>query len=178
MKFNLFAFYTLAALIFTTPALARADSPDDKTTLQKIIELTSDQDQNINYLSVMDDPSGDAEGIESDPDSKNTSTDNTSTSVSLAQIESDAGAVLLVRDGKNALILKGSLNSKTDVGQFTLSYLSNGLLMTYDSCDFLLKRDSGGWYVQNPSTGLRVTSVKVETWSLGITTISGLCSGG
>jgi hypothetical protein len=177
MKFYLFAFYLLPALIFAVPVLARADSPNDKTTLQRIIELTSDQDQNINYLSVMEDPSGDAEGIESDPDSKNTSTDNISTSVSLAQIESDAGAVLLVRDGKNALILKGSLNSKTDVGQFTLSYLSNGLLMTYDSCDFLLKRDSGGWYVQNSSTGLKVTSVKVETWSLGITTISGICSG-
>lgn len=93
----------------------------------------------------------------------------------LSVIEGKEGAVLYEASGRKAIILSGKLDRATQQGRFTLKYLANGLSMRYESCDFVLDRSGSNWLVKNAYTGGLVREARITSWSMGITTIEGIC---
>jgi hypothetical protein len=142
-----------------------------ESTSQRILDLTSDRDNSVNALSVVKDASGAVTALMA----QETGPNSAQISFPLSQIEGKDGAVLLEVSGRKALILSGKLNRSTQEGKFTIKYLTNGLWMSYKSCDFNLKKDSKGFFVQNAYNGRAVERVHAVTTSLGITTLQGIC---
>ena len=97
---------------------------------------------------------------------------------SLSDISSSSGALIYETQGYKVLFLQGTFDARTQEGDFTMRYLSNGLFGSYKSCSFTLRRDAQGWYVENAYTHVKpVENVFVKTSSLGVSTIVGLCPG-
>jgi hypothetical protein len=142
-----------------------------------LANLTNDKNKNINYLNIMMDKNGLAAGMYNEADPHNTPGDigGGQNTFWLRDIESPNGAVLASSQGRDVLILKGLLNRETQEGKFAIKYLSNGLSMTYKACDFFLKRTGGKWWIKNAYSGGKVSQIRVETWSLGVTTLKGIC---
>lgn len=89
------------------------------------------------------------------------------------------GVVVLQKDQYKVLILSGSVETRSQEGTFTMKYLTNGLLGTYKSCDFLVRRDNNGWYVENIYTHEKpVSNITVVTTKVGVKTLRGICPAG
>jgi hypothetical protein len=146
--------------------------------LQLLIRLTSDRDSDVTYLSAMrkkDDTLGGFYGSHAQP-LFSQDDDATGRNVFwLEEVESPSGAVLAESQGHKAIILNGQLDRSSQEGRFVVRYLSNGLFNRYKSCEFLLRRNGNGWFIQNAYTGRPITDVKVITHALGISTLQGLC---
>jgi hypothetical protein len=140
--------------------------------LDHLATLSSDRDNQVGALNVMLDGNNQVMGLYTRAQSV---TADSSDIVWLRDIESPEGAVLAESDGKKVLILKGRLNRETQEGRFQIHYLANGLWKRYESCDFHLRRSAGDWYVENVYNNSKVDAIKVLTWSLGVTTLEGIC---
>ena len=148
------------------------------TTLQRLITLTSDTNKNVNYLHLMFDANRNISGMFNEDAPGNEIEKDAGTGIfTLAEIESKRGGLLKKSRGYEAIFLLGKLDRNTLEGKFTIRYLANGLFTRYATCDFFLKRVPGqnSWYVQNAYNGKPVTEIFVETYSLGIETIHGIC---
>ena len=150
--------HNLTKLVFTTLLLLSATAAHADS--QKILTVTDDQDSNQAEVDALSN-AGVLTGIAAA--GKNYTT---------AQV---AGGVVMTQKGNyKVLILQGTVNSAQE-GTFTIKYLTNGLFGSYSSCNFTLIHDGQGWYVQNAYTGREVTTMKVLTNSLGVTTLDGIC---
>jgi hypothetical protein len=146
-------------------------------SLVRLVSLTSDRDQNVDYLNLMIDGNRKVTGMYSmpDPNNRDGSEGSGSNVFWLRDIESPRGAVMMRAQNRDVLIMQGRLDPQTQEGRFVIRYLSNGLFGRYGSCEFYLRRSGNGWMVQNAYTRARVTNGKVLTHSLGITTLQGIC---
>lgn len=158
------------------PAKADFPSPDwIRTDAQQLAVITNDHNSDINDLFLLLDSEGQVEGIRFDTQHAN-SDSVTSEDFTLDEIESDAGAVLVHEEGYDAVILKGEIDSVAGKGDLTVSYLSDGLMDSYSDCSALLRRDGKQrWQLINSTTGAIITRMRIRTWSMGISTIEGLC---
>lgn len=86
-----------------------------------------------------------------------------------AQVSS--GAVLEEQQGVQALVLMG----QPSAGKLAIRYVYNGMSGDYRSCNMNLVHNGANWSLTNAYTGGALRSAKVVTWSLGISTIQGLC---
>lgn len=151
-------------------------------SLQKMITLTTDRDADVYFLHLMQDtrslnPTGmfveqrkaflryDGEP-DANPQGK---------AFLLADIEKPAGVPLFEAQGRKVLLLQGTLDRETQEGRLHLKYLANGLSMTYENCDVILRKTKGEFWVQNAYTGAKVTNVKVVTYWAGVVTLEGIC---
>ncbi len=139
------------------------------TTLQKLLTLSTDRDSNTYDLHAMVETRGNS------PTGMYVSTDRGGRAFSLAEIAKPAGVSLFEAQGRKVLILQGRLNSESHEGRMHLKYLANGLSMTYETCDVMVRRSGQNFWLQNAYTGARITSVKVLTYWAGVVTIEGLC---
>ncbi len=151
-------------------------------SLRKMVTLTTDRDADVYFLHLMQDtralhPTGMFvekrksflrydQVPDANPDGK---------PFLLSEIEKPAGVPLFEAQGRKVLIMQGSLNRETHEGRLHLKYLSNGLSMTYETCDVLLRRSGNEFWVQNAYTGDKVTTVKVITYWAGVVTLEGIC---
>lgn len=139
-------------------------------SIQKMFRLTTDRDATAYDLhTMMDTRSLAATGMYV------SSTDSSSRAFLLAEIEKPAGVTLFETQGRKVLLLQGSLNRDTSEGRLHIKYLANGLSMTYETCDVLLRRNGNEYWVQNAYTGAKITAAKVLTYWAGVTTIQGIC---
>lgn len=99
----------------------------------------------------------------------------TSRTFDLSEVSSPAGVVLDGDAEHRAIILRGDIDSGPGEGTLTVSYLKNGLFGSYAECRVNLVRHRGKWQLANAYTGAPVRNVSIETWALGISTISGIC---
>lgn len=172
----------LALMLACTPAFAqdsiweegfwgseRTQAVPPGITLQKMARLSSDRDAKTVDLNVMLSKEGLVQGLFGQAST------GEGRPFWIRDIDSAAGATLLELHGRKVLILKGKLNRNSQEGRFRIQYLTNGVSMRYESCDFLLKENGGKFFVQNAYTGRRITAVKAITHSLGVTTLEGLC---
>lgn len=143
----------------------------------ELVTLSSDQNSNTTTINLMVDSNQEVAGMYNLPNPKNIKDDETKAKnvYWLNDIESAGGSVMLIRRGRNALIMQGALDRGTQEGRFNLKYLINGIFMTYDSCELLLKKKDNSWFVENAYSGEPVNVIKVITHPLGITTLEGLC---
>ena len=138
-------------------------------SIQKMLTLTTDRDANAYDLhAMMDTRNLAATGMY-------VRTSSGCRAFLLADIEKPAGVSLFEAQGRKVLILQGSLNRDTNEGRMHLKYLANGLSMTYETCDVMLRRTDNEYWVQNAYTGAKVTNVKVITYWAGVVTLEGIC---
>lgn len=138
-------------------------------SIQKMLTLTTDRDANAYDLhAMMDTRNLAATGMY-------VRTSSGGRAFLLADIEKPAGVSLFETQGRKVLILQGSLNRDTNEGRMHLKYLANGLSMTYETCDVMLRRTGNEYWVQNAYTGAKVTNVKVITYWAGVVTLEGIC---
>lgn len=95
--------------------------------------------------------------------------DGTTKNFSASQVSN--GAVLEEQQGVQALVLTG----QPAAGKLAIRYVANGMSGEYKSCNMNLVKDGANYSLQNAYTGGPLRTAKVITWSLGITTIQGLC---
>ncbi len=164
--------------LVTTLLLTCALSPAafaDSVTAQKLATVTNDQDQEVAELSILLDSSGKPTGLNitthNSPDGK-----DINKNVSLAELASADGALMLQARGYNAIYLKGTLSPSATDAQLTVRYLTNALSSTYSSCDVEAKLDgSAGWELINDQSHAVITEGKVLTGTFGISKIQGIC---
>jgi hypothetical protein len=154
--------------------------PPSGAELQKVVTLTSDRDADVYYLHVMQNRGGGLPtGMFVEPDKKNSREDPSQKprgkTVLLAEIESAQGASVFEAQGRKVIIVQGTLNRATHEGKLKLKYLTNGLSMTYDSCDVVLRKEGESFWVQNAYTGARINKMNIKTHFLGVVTIEGVC---
>ncbi|MGZ3695393.1 MAG: hypothetical protein ACXWQO_14850 [Bdellovibrionota bacterium] len=155
----------------------RAAAVPPGITLQKLITFSNDRDAIVNRMSVMIDSKNLVAGVYMD--------ENTNVSIRsfgpgsgaafLRDIESSEGGVLFEGQGHKVVLMQGKLNRETQEGRFQMRYLANGLTNNYEACDVLLKKDDKGWFLQNAYTNKKITAAKLITWSLGLSTLQGIC---
>ena len=151
-------------------------------SLQKMITLTTDRDSGVYFLHLMQDTrSLHPTGIfveqrrtflryDGEPDAN-----PQGTAFLLADIEKPAGVPLFEAQGRKVLILQGALDRETQEGRLHLKYLVNGLSMTYETCDVVLRKSKNEFWAQNAYTGAKISAVKVITSFLGVVTLEGIC---
>jgi hypothetical protein len=89
------------------------------------------------------------------------------------------GVVLFQKDSYKVLFLSGAVESRSQEGTFTMKYLTNGLTGSYKTCQFLLRRDNSGWFVENIYTHEKpINNITVVTTKLGVKTLRGICPAG
>lgn len=141
-----------------------------------LTQITSDRDTGVSVLSFVVDPAGIVQGIAFATTSSavgNTSTQN----FSLADIQSGHGVVLMQAQGHDVFFLQGTIDSVQGQGDMTIRYLANGLWGTYKDCPAKVGRTADGvWHIFNSATGKIVNAAKVQTWSMGVTTVHGICT--
>ena len=141
-----------------------------------LTEITSDRDAGVSVLSFVVDPAGIVQGIAfatTAAASGTTSTQN----FSLADIQSGHGVVLMQAQGHDVFFLQGTIDSFRGQGDVTIRYLANGLWGTYKDCPAKVGRTPDGvWHIFNSATGRIVNAAKVQTWSMGVTTVHGICT--
>ncbi len=146
-------------------------------SLQKVITLTTDRDSSVYFLHVMFEKSMAPVGMFVQPIKPPRILEAAieGTPFWLADIEKNQGVVLFKAQGRDILFMQGALDRGTREGRFHLRFLTNGLSMTYDTCDFVLRSNGNNYWVQNAYSGAKVTQLKVLTSFLGVDTLQGIC---
>lgn len=174
---------TTAILLFAANLTCGIASADDQLRVdaQELAEITNDRNSDINDLYILVGSDGLVQGIRFD--TRDPSGDQAgqaaTTDFSLSQLEAPSGAVLVSEQGYDAVILNGDIDSAGGVGTFTVRYLTDALLDSYAECPAQLKRNAQQqWQLLNSTTGAVITQLRIKSWSMGITTIEGLCASG
>lgn len=99
---------------------------------------------------------------------------------SMKQLESADGAVLGEEFGVVGLAVRAKLNQKTGRGKITFTFVNDGSNMfslKHRECSGTLLRspETGRWEIFKPDSKNQVKSVEMVQWSLGLTTLKGLC---
>jgi hypothetical protein len=156
----------LAFAILLSPGAHAAPLAGSPNTL---FILSSDVDSDLTTFSV-DIAGGAVAGFEATSGS-----DSAIASFAAADVAKPEGVVVHSFHGHDVLFLQGAVDGKSGEGTFHLKYLSNGLTRSFAPCDFLLKKSGSNYFAQNASTGDHITNPKILTWSLGISTLQGIC---
>ena len=149
------------------PAMAAAAA---HVTLQPLARITNDRNADLQRLEVLLE-AGQVVGLRFDTiNGENPHASD----FSLADMQ--AGVVLDGDAQHEAIILRGSIDSRVGDSQLLISYLSNGLFGRHKACRAGMERDaSGQWHIVNIYDHQWVAQLVVRTWSLGISTIEGIC---
>ena len=143
---------------------------------QKLFTLSNDRDAVTSDLDFTLDSSNMVQGIAYVTDSSGKTSEKDFT---LNDLGTSDGAVLEEQQGVKAIELKGKIDSKKGTGALVFHYIANGLSSEYKDCNMNVMRDSSGqWIAINAYTNQPVTAAKIITYSLGITTLDGICPAG
>jgi len=162
MKFSL-----VAALISVYVPFAGA------TVMDKLLTFSNDRTSITSDLDVTLDVKGVVQGMSYISNDGGVKTEK---DFSLADLSSKNGAILEAQQGVNAVTLSGSINSQAGNGALVVHFIYNGLSGEYHTCNVNVQRNSSGvWEAINAYTNQPVTAAKIQTYSIGIQTIEGIC---
>lgn len=177
---KLVSMFFVAASTFVVGSVASAsvtELPAGITTVE-LASITNDRDSSVSDIMLMVNGRGTVSGIyletrtsiDSDPSQAKGQV------YTLAGIESQDGVVLGQGRGVKAIFLKGTIPPQGDHGSLVIRYLANGVFRHYDECRISLERlGPESWQLVNAYNGHAVTHIEVQTWALGISTISNVC---
>lgn len=102
------------------------------------------------------------------------------TKFTMKQLESEGGAALGQEFGVVGLAVRAKFNSSTGRGHITFKFVNNGANMfnlKHRECSGMLMRSpqTKHWELFKPGETQPVTAVELVQWSLGLTTLKGLC---
>lgn len=136
--------------------------------VQKLVKITSDQDDKVVEMSAMIQNGNLAGVVGASPGAR-------AEPFWLKDIEKNSGVVLYEQKGYEVLKLKGKLSRATQEGKLIISYLTNGLFGSYKSCDVYVKHSGAGWILLNAYTRKPIKEVRLKVGTMGVSTIMGLC---
>lgn len=143
------------------------------STISRLLAVTSDRDSEIHLLGVIQDQARLPIGLFLGSNRSSSPTDGIS-----FRIEDVAapGGIALFRSGDKVVVyVEGSLDEARVQGRLQLRYLTNGLFMTYKTCEFYIRSRGREYWMENAYTGARVTQARILTSFLGVDTIQGIC---
>ncbi len=141
---------------------------------QTLFTITNDRDSAVSAFRLLISENNLAAGVLYGPSSEMPNAAG-ARSFPMHDVEKTEGVALIDEQGHKVLFLQGQLDRATQEGRFHLKFLANGLQNTYKTCDFLLRKSGAKWLVKNAYTGNTVMNMKIITWSLGLTTLQGIC---
>ncbi len=144
------------------------------TQRQVLVHLSNDRNQDINVLTGLVDKSPTAKGLEVSVVDQQGQT-KSAVEFNLAQIASPNGVVLAVDSGRPVVLLQGKIDPQSG-GHAVLKYLTNVITGNYAECQTQVRRGANGqWHIINSYTGQPVSRGHIQTWTLGISAIKGVC---
>ena len=176
-------FLFLGALLSST-AFANVDSLPANVDVVPLAGITNDRDSNVSYLKLMLGENNAVRGIylQTHAHPRKASDDGdvgaNGGAFSLAEIESDKGVVLRAAEGRKVILLRGSIDSQAGKGSLVITYLTNGLSMSYGQCKVGLRKSGAReWKLVNAYNGKNIKDIEIKTWWLGISTLGNVCPG-
>jgi hypothetical protein len=161
--------YLLICLLLTVAQAQVRRATAGDVTFQPLANITNDRNADLQSLGVLLD-AGQVVGLRfetingNNPHERDFSID-----------DMKAGAVL-DGDAKHKAILRGSIDSTVGNADLVVTYLSNGVLGKHKDCRASIVRDERGqWHIVNIYDHKWVNHLVVQTWTLGISTIEGIC---
>jgi hypothetical protein len=176
-RFCLSLAITFILSIISIASASAAALPAGVTALQ-LASISNDRDSSISDIKLMVNHAGNVRGIyletrasaDSDPVQAKAQV------YLLAGLESRDGVVLGQGQGVKAIFLKGDIPPQGDHGSLVIRYLANGIFRHFKECRIGLERlGPGNWQLVNAYDGRLITHIEVQTWALGISTISNVC---
>lgn len=162
--------YLLTCMLLTVAqAQVRTVTAAD-VTFQPLASITNDRSAELQSLGVLLD-AGQVVGLRFE-----TINGNNPHESDLSIDDMKAGAVL-GRDAKHkAILLRASFDSTVGNADVVITYPSNALLGKHKDCRASIVRDERGqWHIVNIYDHKWVDHLVVQTSSLGISTIDGIC---
>ena len=172
MKLVILVLSVLLSLPFA--ALAETPTPGG-VVLQQLMQIKTDQGNKIS-LSAMLDKQGNLAGIHANLGNGDDAGDFTSDGVFwLKDIESNKGVTLVEKGKIDVLKLQGELNRTNQEGGLVIKYITNGIFGSYKACNISVRKTDDKYEVLNAKKK-PVSSVVIQTGSVGIKALKGLCS--
>lgn len=148
------------------------------TTAVPLAVITNDRDTSVSRMNLMVDDQSTVSGIymETSANADSDPADAKAKVYPLAGIESGDGVVLGQGQGVKAIFLRGNIASAEGRGTLTIRYLTNGVFRHWAECRIdLRKLGPHHWQLVNAYDGHPIERIKVETWALGISTLTNVC---
>lgn len=147
-----------------------------EASAQKLLTLSNDRNAATNDVDFTLDSSNMVQGVAYITNDAGKTIEKDFT---LKDMATGDGAVLEEQQGVKALELKGTVDANKGTGTLVFHYIANGFSGEYKDCNLNVMRDSSGqWIAINAYTNQPVTAAKIITYSLGITTLDGICPAG
>lgn len=183
MKISHFLFILAVILLGSTTVYAIAEPPPAGMTTVPLATITNDRNAGVSTIYAMLNDQAVFRGIYVTTTSATNKSDSRQGEVYwLSAIENDKngkGVVLGQGQGVEAIYLRGHINSQKGRGTLVIEYLANGLFWSYDQCRIGLKRVAPyNWQLVNDDNDQPITKIKVQTWALGISTLTNVCPSG
>ena len=168
----------LASILGLCLILASSAQAADTETLRAspLAKIASDKNGDRSVLSVLVTENGGARGIRFESKPADPATQGSVKTYNLRQVGSEGGVVLLQESSYDVIILQGEVDNEHGVGELSVKFLANAIWSTYVECPVLVKRIEGKWKLFNATTGKAVSELFVETHSMGVTTVRGICN--
>jgi hypothetical protein len=161
--------YLLSCVLLTVAHAQVRTATAADVTFQPLASITNDRNADLQSLGVLLD-AGQVVGLRFE-----TIKGNNPHKSDFSIDDMKAGAVL-DGDAKHKAILRGSIDSTVGNADLVITYLSNGLLGKHKDCRASIVRDERGqWHIVNIYDHKWVNHLVVQTWTLGISTIEGIC---
>jgi len=184
MKFINSRLVLLLGVVLSTTAFANVDSLPANVDVVPLAGITNDRDSNVSYLKLMLSEGDAVRGIylQTHAHPSQASGDGgagaNGGAYSLAEIESEKGVVLRAAQGRKVILLRGNIDSQAGKGSLVITYLTNGLSMSYGQCKVGLRKSGARhWKLVNAYNGKDITDIEIKTWWLGISTLGNVCPG-
>lgn len=166
--------------VFGSIAMACEDDSSNSASegmsgrVDKLLAISNDRDAGINELRLLVGGGGGDSAVTGITYVTHTEGgQGQAKNFTLAQLT--GGAVLEEQQGVKALILSGSVDAHAGRGHLTFRYIANGLTGAYKECGAGLLTDQGGVWHLTDAKGTAIKNAKIVTWSMGISTIQGIC---
>jgi hypothetical protein len=162
--------YLLICVLLTLAAAQARVATAADVTFQPLASITNDRNADLQSLGVLLD-AGQVIGLRFD------TVNGSKSHESVFSIdEMKAGAVLDGDAKHKAIVLRGSIDSAGGNADLVITYLSNGLFGKHKDCRAGIARDERGqWHIVNVYDHKWVNHLVVQTSTLGISTIEGIC---
>lgn len=165
-------------------ATARASTPAPAAvTSQNLAMIGNDQTGGLSQLAAVVDEAS-LRGILFRQIKGGTPGDNPLRKFTVAQMMAPQGVVLVKEQGYDAVLLQARadaspISSRQNAGakfNVEVRYLQNALTGDYGRCQLALEKgDEGSWFLRNVQSGNKISKILVKTWTMGITTLQGVC---
>ena len=161
--------YLLICVLLTVAQAQVRTATAADVTFQPLASITNDRNSDLQNLGVLLD-AGQVVGLRFEIiKGKNPHKNDFS-------IDDMKAGVVLDGNAKHKAILRGSIDSTVGNADLVVTYLSNGLLGKHKDCRASIVRDeTGQWHIVNIYDHKSVNHLVVQTSTLGISTIEGIC---